>query len=274
VFGGGEYAPATAAGRRLIAHELAHVEQQRAGAHHVGSDGLRAEREAHDVSDTVAAGGRAIVRHAAPAVVQRQEAEGDRPAAPAISSSPRFQLQLDPELQRQMLQHYIRWWLGTTLIEGDPPTQLPEGGEPNPGSPSGGAVGVGPVPTFPLPSELFASVPPDPTWVPPNYGSLYGAYGARGAAPGPGDADVVGQLYRDRLRLVQSMPDIRSLAPGFIRPIIPLTWRRDIAGALTGATIGSGLKRDFMTPLEISDRAWLNMTGVSTTIIPLPSISF
>jgi hypothetical protein len=29
-----------------------------------------------------------------------------------------------------------------------------------------------------------------------------------------------------------------------------------------------------MTPLEISDQAWLNMTGASTTIIPFPSISF
>jgi hypothetical protein len=42
VFGAGEYAPATSAGRRLLAHELAHVLQQRSGAAAVGTTVWRA----------------------------------------------------------------------------------------------------------------------------------------------------------------------------------------------------------------------------------------
>ena len=158
-----------------------------------------------------------------------------------------------------MGRSFIRWWLGTTLIDGDAPTDVPEGGV---------------APSLTLRSDLFAPLPPDPLWVPPDFGSLYGGFGERGASPDVRDTDLVMGLYRDRLRLVQSMPDLRSLAPSFIRPLIPLTWRRDIAGALTGATISAGLKRDYLTPLEISDQAWQNMTGASTTIIPFPSISF
>lgn len=44
VFGDGQYAPATAEGRRLIAHELAHIVQQRTGAT-VGGGGLRLQRQ-------------------------------------------------------------------------------------------------------------------------------------------------------------------------------------------------------------------------------------
>ena len=42
VFGAGQYAPATSAGRRLLAHELAHVLQQRAGAAPLGATVWRA----------------------------------------------------------------------------------------------------------------------------------------------------------------------------------------------------------------------------------------
>ena len=45
VFGPGEYAPATTAGRHLIAHELAHVVQQADGAVHVSGGGLPLQRQ-------------------------------------------------------------------------------------------------------------------------------------------------------------------------------------------------------------------------------------
>jgi hypothetical protein len=47
VFGDGQYAPTTAEGRRLVAHELAHVVQQRAGATAAGP-GLRLQRQPCD----------------------------------------------------------------------------------------------------------------------------------------------------------------------------------------------------------------------------------
>jgi hypothetical protein len=183
-------------------------------------------------------------------IVQRQEAEGQP------------QLQLDPEIQQEMLRLYLRWWLGTTLVEGDAPTEAADAGE-------------GTVPSLPpLPPQLFAPLPPDPLWVPPDWGSLYGAHLGRGVEVDSRDSDLLLQLYRDRLRLAQGLPDLRSMAPSFVRPLIPTTWRRDIAGALTSAAAGVGLKRDYPTAIDISDRAWENMTGAGTTIIPLPSISF
>ena len=255
VFGRDQYRPGTSEGKRLLAHELAHVEQQRAGvAASQRAGAALAEREARAVGARVASGGRASVRLAAPSVVQ---ADG-----PAADDQPEPSSGTEGDVDLQLSRSFIRWWLGTTLVEGDAPTDLPEEG--------GSSLG----PVFTLRPDIFAPLPPDPLWVPPDYGSLYGGYGQRGALPDVRDTDFVMGLYRDRLRLVQSMPDLRSLAPSFIRPLIPLTWRRDIAGALTGATISAGLKRDYLTPLEISDQAWLFMTGASTTIIPFPSISF
>jgi len=63
-FGGGRYAPQSGEGRRLIAHELAHVVQQRRGGATApridGSGGL--EHEAGRAADQAAGGGRAVVR--------------------------------------------------------------------------------------------------------------------------------------------------------------------------------------------------------------------
>jgi len=59
VFGAGEYAPHDPSGRRLLAHELTHVAQQRAGVHlegGVGEVGDAHERQADDVAERIAAG--------------------------------------------------------------------------------------------------------------------------------------------------------------------------------------------------------------------------
>lgn len=68
VFGAGRYAPGTGEGRRLIAHELAHVVQQDGGAStalqprlEVGPADGAAEREAEAAADAVSAGGTARV---------------------------------------------------------------------------------------------------------------------------------------------------------------------------------------------------------------------
>jgi hypothetical protein len=79
VFGAGEYAPATPAGRRLLAHELTHVVQQSSAGFAAPAMALRVgpaddgyEREAEAVADAVMAGGPAGPIAAAGPSVQRR----------------------------------------------------------------------------------------------------------------------------------------------------------------------------------------------------------
>jgi Domain of unknown function (DUF4157) len=78
VFGAGRYAPGTAAGQRLLAHELAHVVQQRepatgSGGLFLDSPGTASEREAEAVSRAVASGRWAPAISSPPAArLQRQ----------------------------------------------------------------------------------------------------------------------------------------------------------------------------------------------------------
>jgi hypothetical protein len=78
VFGAGKYAPASADGRRLIAHELAHVVQQSAASSStlqpslaIGAVDAPEEREAERAADAVLRGGRAAVSAGADAAVRR-----------------------------------------------------------------------------------------------------------------------------------------------------------------------------------------------------------
>jgi hypothetical protein len=103
---------------------------------------------------------------------------------------------------------------------------------------------------------------------------LFSPFGERGAPVGAGDSAAVTDIYRRNAAIAAGLPDLRAIAPRFVRPLIPSTWRRDIAGALTGAAVGASLKRDYATPIEVADRAWQDMTGASTTVIPLPAIRF
>jgi hypothetical protein len=88
-FGQGEYRPGTREGRRLIAHELAHVAQQRGTAtsvgRSIGAPDSPAEREAASVADRVAGGGVAPpIRKAVPAgTIQRQVDDTPADADPA-----------------------------------------------------------------------------------------------------------------------------------------------------------------------------------------------
>ncbi len=77
-FGAGQYAPDSAEGMRLLAHELTHVVQQSAAAAQrpasLSEPGSAAEREAHGVAQRVARGGSAlgvVTQAAPPGVVQR-----------------------------------------------------------------------------------------------------------------------------------------------------------------------------------------------------------
>lgn len=76
-FGAGQYSPSTDGGRHLLAHELAHVVQQRGSA--PSGDHRSLEREAHGEGARAAGGARADVRGSAPAgTVQGFEAEEHR----------------------------------------------------------------------------------------------------------------------------------------------------------------------------------------------------
>ena len=76
-FGAGRYRPESHEGRRLLAHELAHVAQPRTGA----AQGIAAadhpsEREARQVADTIVAGGRATPSAVVGGAVQCQSLPG------------------------------------------------------------------------------------------------------------------------------------------------------------------------------------------------------
>jgi hypothetical protein len=277
-FAAGKFAPHTGEGATRLAHELVHVEQQRAGRHGAPhADARHAEREARRLGAAAAAGQRVSVQAAAAPAMQR-DGPDDTPA-PSPDDSPRFQLQLDPEIQRLALQHYIRWWLGTTLVDGQPPTHLPAPGaadEYDAPAEEGPDLRLPTSFTFqmPLQQPFFSPLPPDPLFIEPDVGSLYSAFGTRGAPVGEGDSLILNDIYRRNQAIAAALPDLRGMAPGFLKPLIPITWRRDIAGALVGADVSARLNRDYMTPIEVSDRAWQGMTGASTTVIPFPSVSF
>lgn len=270
-FAPGRFAPHRSDGLRRLGHELVHVLQQRRGAGHAASGAApAAEAEARALGAAAASGQRVQVRQRAAA---RAQADDAADATGGGASPP--QLQLDPEIERLMLQHTLRWWLGNALVLGDAPTQLPP--VTGAGLPfgTGAPNAAGPLLSgLPLRPDLFAPLPPDPFFLRPDAGALFAPFGERGAPVGPGDTDAVMQIYRRNAAIANQLPDLRSLAPRFVRPLIPTTWRRDIAGALTGAAVGASLKHDYATPIEVADRAFEAMTGASTTVVPLPSISF
>jgi hypothetical protein len=86
-FDTGEYDPSTHEGERLLAHELAHVVQQRggaAGAREVGRAGDAFEREADDAAHAVVSGERAHVNlRGSPPAYQRDAKTGATQTPPA-----------------------------------------------------------------------------------------------------------------------------------------------------------------------------------------------
>jgi hypothetical protein len=79
VFGAGAYAPETPEGKRLLAHELAHVVQQGADSGAPVSGGAASERDADRAAAAVVSGGRAEVATRAPAGAVQREPEGAPP---------------------------------------------------------------------------------------------------------------------------------------------------------------------------------------------------
>lgn len=82
-FGEGEYAPDTQDGRRVLAHELAHVMQQRSGAKlMVGGVNDPAEREADEIAERV------VQRLAQDGIVRQEEDEEEEELAQTLRRQP------------------------------------------------------------------------------------------------------------------------------------------------------------------------------------------
>ncbi len=82
VFGKGQYAPRTADGQKLMAHELAHVAQPKeGGSRSLSQPGDPGEREADLAADAVATGETMRVGAAPGAAMQRQPLPGSKSAA-------------------------------------------------------------------------------------------------------------------------------------------------------------------------------------------------
>jgi hypothetical protein len=90
VFGSGQFAPETATGKNLLAHELAHTIQQSSPAEHnsplrISNPGDPLEREAGRAAETVSGGGSYATAMSGSAVLARQ---GPAPAAGVTPPSP------------------------------------------------------------------------------------------------------------------------------------------------------------------------------------------
>ncbi len=115
VFGTGQYMPATAEGKRLLAHELTHVVQQRAsrasGALAIGAADHASEHEASAAADQIPMGSTATAFQPVPITLQRQR-KTDQPSA----TQPVDYL-TQPTLETITIDHQGRyvWPSGATL---------------------------------------------------------------------------------------------------------------------------------------------------------------
>jgi hypothetical protein len=110
VFAHGKYDPASSSGRRLIAHELAHVVQQGQDDSRSAPLSIAPPSSVHETeADAAASRAVAPAQHRAAPAVQRQpaptvdEPKKEGPQAAATPSPMNLQLHLDPAIQAQIL---------------------------------------------------------------------------------------------------------------------------------------------------------------------------
>jgi hypothetical protein len=112
VFGAGRYAPESIDGKRLIAHELAHVVQQRGASAslqpklEIGAADDPAEREADAAAEAVTGGSRAALASAAagPAVVRCQRVPRTQPTGAEVREDERLR-----RMGRWPAEAHARW---------------------------------------------------------------------------------------------------------------------------------------------------------------------
>jgi hypothetical protein len=242
VVGDPAFSPERAAGRHLLAHEVAHVLQQRGGG--AGrAEAAPLEHEARRSADAYAAGRAAPPPRPGSApqgMIQRDEQTG----APSSGTT----LQLDPELQAEI---YFAQWLATHGAGA---------------SFSADADTAEPVPNLWLgPPRLGAETL--------DFGSLLTPYYDRGLMPSTQgdtrDIDVISSLFSQRYRLVLRLPDLRAMAPDFARSWIPADWRVLLAATMTSTTVDWALSHDHPTFFDLSNQAFERFTGATTYSAPM-----
>lgn len=268
-FGQGRFTPETRSGQRLLTHEVTHTLQQQPGGRPAPPAVLRrAESEAERAAVRVGAGLGSDIRLRLAPIQQRQDESGEGDDSAASTSQP-----TSADMDLDVLQAYMRWWLGLWLINGSAPTSQPTDISPDAALPaSGGVGGIGPIMPFPIRPDFYA--PLDSGGPIPDYAGILAPFSQRGLTATSGDLAMAETIFRQNSALVSVLPDLRDLAPGFIRPLIPTDWRRSIAVGLTSAAVTNGLQGDYPTPIEAADQAYFELTGIKTTYLPIPGFSF
>jgi Domain of unknown function (DUF4157) len=233
----------TAPGAALIAHEAAHVVQQRAGS--LGRRDVPGtavlESEARRSADAFAAG------RPAPAV-RAGRAEGGRPQfdEPASADAPAADASTDEEVR-------VRLWFSDWLAQQAAAT-----------SPQVGVPLTWREPVSRLGAETL------------DVGSLYVPYHQRNLFPGGGlalrDSPVIESLFAERYRFVQLLPEVRDIVPGFARSWIPGNWRVSLAATLTSTTVDWALSGQHPNFFELSNQAFERFTGATTYSTPMLTV--
>lgn len=270
VFSGRAPDPESMDGFALLVHETAHVLQQR-NANASRNPSLSRNRSLE--SDAVSAAA-AVRDGSGPTDIAANEVSANRvqredPPIPdslkhPFTSQGQFQLELDPEVQKMILQMRVRQWL---LAE--------ESGEPNPQQDPNATTDspnpddeYGPTPQVPLQNGVDPNAPlpadwagPDLLAAQPNVGALLNPFAARGVTAGAGDLELANKLFQDRYTFALALPDLRDMVPDFARGWIPSDWRVKVAESLTQITIDSALKGDNPTARESADQIFSNIIG-------------
>ena len=227
----------------MLAHEAAHVVQQRGGGGRASVPTASLETEARRSAAAFASG------QSAPPVRPGRAAAGapqfDEPAG--STSTP------DEESGEFRAQAWFAQWMAQQQVLG-----------------AGGAGATGSVPLrwFEPPSLLGTETL--------DVGSLYTPYHQRKLFPGGGlalrDAPVIDSLFADRLRFVSLLPEVRDIVPSFARPWIPANWRVGLAATLTSTTVDWALSHDHPNFFELSNRSFEKFTGATTYSTPMLTV--
>jgi len=219
----------------LLAHEAAHVVQQRGGSGRGSAPTVSLEAEAHRSAAAFASGQRAPPVQAGRAVAGVPQF--DEPAGGTTTA--------DEEPSQLRAQFWFADWLAQQQQ-----------------ATAGGSVPL----RWLEPRSLLGAERLD-------VGSLYTPYHDRNLFPGGGlalrDAPLIDSLFTDRLHFVSMLPEVRNFVPSFARSWIPSNWRVDLAATLTSTTIDWALSNDAPNFFEISNRSFERFTGATTYSTPM-----
>ncbi len=231
----------------LLAHEVAHVVQQRGGGARARATTASLEAEAHRSAAAFASGRPATPvqgGRAAAGVPQFDEPAGGTPGTSTVTAT--------DDSGRLRAQAWFAQWMA----------QQPMG--PGISAPGNGV----PLRWLEPPSLLGAETL--------DVGSLYTPYHQRNLFPGGGlalrDTPVIDSLFNDRLHFVSLLPEVRDIVPSFARSWIPSNWRVGLAATLTSTTVDWALSHDQPNFFELSNQSFERFTGATTYSTPMLTV--